>query len=180
MPRGVRRVIEQAGNADVTQVMEAEKVVRSRDEVEADRVTEEFLKRNRPNIAGFEQRLAYFGERPGWVRRWVNDQHNRIPSMLERGWRFVTRETVHMSDSVGHGNTDIGDKVSVSTTVGEGPMRTYLMEIPKKLFDMQVDAAMEPVRKTEAAIKAGRTGIEDSEHVYTPDWAPTRIETKLQ
>lgn len=150
-------------------------VARSREELDADKYTEEFLARSRPNLAGFEQKLSYYGEHPGWVRRWVNDQANRVPSLLERGWRFVLRAEVGMSDSVGRGNTDIGDRVSVSSTAGEGPMRIVLMEITKKLFDMQMDALLEPVRRSEEAIKAGAFGVDDTKSTYMPKGLENRI-----
>lgn len=157
-----------------------EKSVRSRDEMEAERHAEEFLKRNRPNLTGFEQKLAYYGERKGWVRRWVVDHANRIQSLLENGWRFVQHAEVQMSDSIGHGNTDLGDKVSISTTMGEGPVRQILMEVPQKLYDMQVEASMDPVRRSEEALKSGGLGLNNTENTYFPEWAKNRIVSKLQ
>lgn len=174
MPRGVPNAkIEDPANAAVV-----DKVVRSREELDADTYTAEFLKRNRPNLAGFEQKLAYYGEHAGWKRHWANDEANRIQSLLDRGWRLVRRAEVGMSDSVGHGNTDIGDRVSVATNGGEGPMRVILMEIPQKLFDMQMDAQLDPVRKSEEAIRGGAFGLTETANVYQPKGIENRIETK--
>jgi hypothetical protein len=155
-----------------------ERAVRSREQLDADRYTEDFLKRNRPSVEGMERKLAYYGEHPGWVRRWVNDQGSRIAAMLDRGWRFVLRSEVGMSDSIGRGNTDVGDRVSVATTAGEGQIRTVLMELPQKLYDMYAAARTEPARRVEAAIRAGAFGVDDKSHVYQPKWAENRIETK--
>lgn len=153
-------------------------VVRSRDEVEAERVADEFLKNHRSNLVGFEQRLPFVPERPGWVRRYVNDMNSRVPMLIERGWRLVRKDAApSVTDSVGRGNTDMGDCVSIVSNAGDGPMRVVLMEIPKKLFDMQMDAALDPVRRTEEAIRAGRNGIDDSQHIYTPRGITNRIET---
>lgn len=175
MPKGVRRVMESAGVES-----EPVQVVRSRDEEEAERVTSEFLKNNRSDLSGFEQRLPFVPERPGWVRRWVNDMNSRIPSLIARGWRLVDRGAVpSTSESIGRGNTDIGDRVSVVSSAGEGQLRVVLMETPKKLFDMQMESALEPVRKTEAAIRAGRNGLENTEHVYTPKGVENRIESTV-
>ena len=178
MPRGIPKVKAVPPEAGLEALgAGVEKSVRSRDEIEADKHTEEFLKRNRPNLAGFEQHLAYFGERAGWVRHWAVDRANRVQSLLERGWRFVLRSEVGMSDSIGHGNTDIGGFVSISTTLGEGPCRQILMETPKKIFDMQMEAQMEPVRKSEAAIRAGAFAVQDTGHVYQPKGVVNRLET---
>lgn len=161
-------------------VAPVEESVRSRDEIEAEKHAEDFLKRNRPNLAGFETKLAYYGERKGWVRRWVVDHANRVQGLLERGWRFVLKNEVQMSDSVGHGNTDIGDRVSLVTTMGEGPVRQILMETPQKLYDLQMEASMESVRQSEAALKSGGMGLTDTTNTYFPNWAKNRVESKLQ
>lgn len=155
-----------------------EAAVRTRQELDAAKFTADFLKRNRPNLSGLEQKLAYYGEHPGWVRRWVNDQSNRVPSLLERGWRFVLSAEVGMSDSVGRGNTDIGDRVSITTTAGDGPIRMYLMETTKEIADMQAQARTEPARKTQEAILRGAYQVSDTKHAYQPKWAENLIESK--
>jgi hypothetical protein len=177
MPKGVRRVMESAGAEAVDEPVQA---VRSRDELEAERYTEDFLKRNRPNLTGFEQRLPSIPDRPGWVRRWANDMNSRVASLMERGWQIVKRgEVPDTTESVGRGNTDIGGQVSVVSTAGEGPMRVVLMEIPKKLFDMQMEAVLQPVRMTEQAIREGRNGLTDTAHVYTPKGVENRISSTV-
>lgn len=192
MPRGYPKAKVQAGEVAADSVVraaqstaqtvmeQAGRVVRSRDEEEAERVANEFLKNNRVNLVGFEQRLPHVPERLGWVRRWVNDMNSRIPSLMERGWKIVNRGAApSTTDSVGRGNTDIGGQVSITSTAGDGPLRVVLMEVPKKLFDMQVEASLQPVRMTEQAIREGRNGLSDTEHVYTPKGVENRIETTV-
>jgi len=158
--------------------MAKEEVVRSREELDAKKYTEDFLKKNRPNLTGFEQRLATFGEHPGWVRRWAVDQHNRIEALLERGWRFVLRNEVGLSDSLGRGNTDIGSHVSTATFAGSGPVRQVLMETTQQLYDLQAEASMQRVRQTEEALQKGFFDVADMSNVYQP--IPNKFETKLQ
>lgn len=180
MPRGIPNVKKEAPALEASGAVKSPEIVRSRDELDPEAYTKEFLQRNRPNVGGFEQKLAYYGEHPGWVRKWAIDSANRIPSLLENGWRFVLRAEVGMSQSVGRGNTDIGDRVSITTTIGDGPVLQYLMETTQELYDMQLDAALEPVRRSEAAMKAGAFAVNDTSNVYQPDWAKNRIETKMQ
>ncbi len=171
---------------DPQYMADSAKPVRSREALDADKFMADFLKNNRPNLVGMEQKLATYGEHPGWVRRWVNDQGSRVQGLIERGWRFVTRDEVGMSDSVGRGNTDIGDKVSVATTAGEGPIRQSLMETPEKLYRMYAEARTAPARATEEAIRKGAFKVSDTANVYNPGERPdsslygthNRIESK--
>lgn len=173
MPKGIPKVKE-----DVTVLEAAGKVIRSRDEEEAERVAEEYLKTHRTDLGSFENRLPFVPERLGWVRRWVNDLDSRIPSLMRFGWKIVDQGAVPAtSSSIGRGNTDIGGHVSVVSTIGDGPLRVVLMEIPRKLFDMQMDGVHAPVRNTEQAIREGRNGLDDTKHVYTPKGIENRIET---
>lgn len=194
MPRGVRNKVVETGNAPAVShapdaqstepsVIEAAgKVVRSRDEEEAERYASEFLKNNRGSVAGFEKRLPDVPPKAGWVRRWVNDVNTNVGMRMQAGWRLVKEGAVpSMTASLNRGvNTDVGGHVSIVSTLGEGPMRVVLMEIPQKLFDLQVQASLEPVRMTTQAIREGRaglTGTEEMKHIYKPTWADNRIET---
>lgn len=180
MPRGVpnkpkaEAAAAQAVNAVVQDTAAAGlKVVRSREEQTAQQYADEFLKNNRIDFSSFEKKLAFYGEKPGWVRRWVLDQGSRMQTLMARGWRVVPKAEALMSDSVGRGNTDIGDQVSVVTTAGDGPVRQVLMEIPQVLYDMYTKARTEPARATEEAIRKGAFKIDDDPHVYTPGERPT-------
>lgn len=174
-----RKIVEGDVATPVVEQPEQPIPARSREAIDAEKYTKEYLERNRTNLSGFELRLAHYGEHPGWVRRWVVDRDNRVQSLLEKGWRFVLRDEVGMSDSVGRGNTDIGDRVSVATSVGD-PVRQYLMETTQQLFDLQVEASMEPVRRSETALKDGGLGLSSTENTYFPEWAKNRIVSKLQ
>lgn len=182
MPRGIPNKprepdasLEAMGAAPA---VETASPARSREALDAEKYTQDFLKRNRPNLAGFEQKLGFYGQHPGWVRRWVVDQAQRVPSLLEQGWRFVLLDEVGMSGSIGRGNTDLGDRVSITTTVGDGPVRQILMETTQQLYDMQCEAALEPVRRSEAAIRAGAFAVTDTKPVYQPKGIDNRVEQK--
>lgn len=175
MPRWNKRAEDAApipGANVVAAPVEPPKVIRSREEQAAHEYTEEFLKNNRMDLTGIEKKLTFYGERAGWVRRWPLDQGSRLQTLLARGWRFVLRSEVGTSDSVGRGNTDIGDQVSVVTTAGDGPVRQVLMEIPQKLYDLYTQARTEPARATEEAIRKGAFKVDDSKNVYIPGERP--------
>lgn len=178
MPRGVpnRPKVQAQAVETVVQDMAsigAGAVVRSREEEEAEAYTADFLQKNRPDLSGFEKKLAFHGEKPGWVRRWALEQGSRIQGLMAKGWRFVSKGEAVMTDSVGKGNTDIGDQVSIITTAGDGPVRQVLMEIPQKLYDMYAQARMEPAKATQEAIKKGAFKVDDLEHAYIPGDRPT-------
>lgn len=165
---------------------DAPKVVRSREEQEAADYAADFLKNNRLDLVGIEKKLPMCPEKPGWVRRHVLDQGSRVQNLLARGWRFVKRDEAVVSDSIGRGNTDLGDQVSIVTTAGGGPVRQVLMEIPQQLYDIYTEARTAPARATVDAITAGAFDVKDREHVYTPGEMPrsalfgtrNRIESK--
>lgn len=178
MPRGVPNKPKLPDTPDLSAISAAQtaqstaqepaKAVRSREENDAAKYAAEFLKNNRIDLASIEKKLAYYGERAGWVRYWALDQGSRIQNLLAKGWRFVKRSEVVTSDSVGRGNTDVGDQVSTVTTAGDGPVRQVLMEIPQQLYDLYAEARTAPARATVDAIKAGAFDVKDKAHVYNP------------
>lgn len=129
------------------------------------------IRDRRGDIQPMETRLGLGATAPdGWEWRWFNDVDDRITRALEDGWRFVTRKSVNMSESIGRGNDDIGDRVTKSTTLGAGPINTVLMEIPIELAEEYRNIrSLSKVRAFEEAVnRQGPVGISGGSHVYTP------------
>ncbi len=130
------------------------------------------IRERRGDIRTMESRLGLNAEAPeGWEWRWFNDVGDRVARALEDGWRFVHPSAVNMSASVGRGNDDLGEsQVRKTTTLGEGPISTVLMEVPKEIADELRDIrSLSQVRKFEETInRGGAPGIGSSAHIYNP------------
>lgn len=119
----------------------------------------EQLRSSRKDFSGLEMKLKYYGENPGWKRRWVNEEN--VPAREQEGYRFVLRSEVNMSDSIGRGNTDMGDRVSVfgGTDVQNRPYNQYLMEIPQEIADeYDHEKSYKKVKLSEESIRSGSVG----------------------
>ncbi len=143
------------------------------------RTEAERIRRERKGLSGLEQRMAYFGEHPGWKRRWVNDDN--VPFRLGEGYRFVEGSEVNMSTSIRYGNIDIGDKVSypVGGSNGRGdPRLAFLMEIPQEIAD-ELDKAKshDKIAAIDQSIRSGTIGDPGS-HAYVPKDTPITLVTK--
>lgn len=119
----------------------------------------EKIRANRKSFSGLEQKLKYYGENPGWHRRWVNEEN--VPSRVEEGYRFVLRAEVSMSDSLRYGNSDVGDRVSIhgGTDKQGKPFNQYLMEIPLDIAEeLNNEKSLNKVKLSEQSIRAGAVG----------------------
>lgn len=129
----------------------------------------EEVRSRRGDVSQMQSRLAFFGEREGWTRRWVLDNADRIPSCLRDGWRFVEKHEVEMSDAFGYGSTDMGNQISIITSVGAGPVRQVLMEIPTEIYNeiMQI-RVYDRNNAIEDSIRNGSVGSTGAGHRYNP------------
>jgi hypothetical protein len=114
--------------------------------------------------------LAFVGTHEGWTRRWCNDDGDNIPSRLRDGWRFVNRDEIDMPEGVNQGNGDVGDRVSITTSVGAGPIKTILMEIPTVIAEQILDVRSgTQVRRWRESIERGLTApVANPARVYLP------------
>lgn len=119
-----------------------------------------------------QQKLPYFGEKPGWKRRWVLTEN--VPGRLQEGYTHVKNHQVQMlAQGIGFGNQDIGDNVAVFAGRGSldrngGQQYLYLMEIPQEIADKLHDIkVVQPTQATIAALKQGNpTGGPVDQHTY--------------
>jgi len=103
------------------------------------------------NVAGVD-----FNER-GTVGRWINDSAGRLQQAQQGGYDFVQDPTITIGDAE-DGNSDLGS--SVSRVVGKNedgtPLRAYLMEIPKEMYDEDQKAKQAELDKVDEAIQKGQ------------------------
>lgn len=93
------------------------------------------------------QNIIQADTRPGYVRRLVNDQDDRIERFQRAGWTPVEGEQV--------GDSHAGDPSSVGSATTKsvgGGMKAILMEIPKELYDADQADKQTKVNELEAAM----------------------------
>lgn len=130
----------------------------------------EEIRARRGDISTMETRLGLNAVAPqGWEWRWFNDTGDRIDRAIADGWRFVSRDRVGMSESVGRGNDAVGDRVCKTTTLGEGPINTVLMEIPFEIAEeLREVRSLSKVRQFEATVNRGAPVGIAGDHTYNP------------
>jgi len=92
-------------------------------------------------------------ERKGYVRRWINDEENRIQLALDAGYEHVLNEDLSVAAAEG----DSGSKVNqiVGTKDDGTALVAYLMEIPEDWHEEDQIRKQEIVDETERAIREG-------------------------
>lgn len=118
-------------------------------ETEATGAPEPTSRRRRAKIGEFAMKLGA-PERPGFVRRWFNDNKNRIAEGEELAYDFVTDKGVK--------STDPGSRISRIVGSGENgePLRAYLMETPEEYYQEGLAEKEAKNRQVDDAIAAGR------------------------
>src|SRR5574343_828428 len=110
---------------------------------------------------------------PGKVRRWINDDVDRLESAQEGGYEFVESAK---SGAAGHADITARDGLDsrVSKVVGTkadgSPLRAYLMEIDEDWYKEDQEAKQGRVDKTEVALRRGtdETGTPGRDGRYIP------------
>jgi hypothetical protein len=133
-------------------------------------------------LSGFVKRLDVFGDKPGFVRRWFNDDKggSNIAAALASGWRFSERQEVQLNAAVTPRNTDLGSRVQecVGTNENGNALFAYLMEIPQWLFDKHQEARIAYHNQLREQIAAGTLGAKANDGRYSAA-NPPRGGTKL-
>ena len=135
---------------------------------EAKAYTQELMARlGAEGIIKLESKLPHIEAKPGWTRRWCNDDGDNIPRKLADGWRFVSAKEASMSASLGYTNADVADQVAIISNIGAGPIKVILMELPTEMVETILDVRYySKARATEAAILGGALG--DTTNRYIP------------
>jgi len=118
-------------------------------------------RRRRASVGGHAMKLTA-PERPGFKRRWFNDDGNRLADAHELGYDRVYDPEAQTSD--------LGSGISrlVGTKANGEPLRAYLMETPDELFAQGVAEKEARNRIVDDAIVSGfdSTGQMSSKETY--------------
>lgn len=89
-------------------------------------------------------------QRPGYVRRWINDDRQRLQLAQSAGYEFVLSDPNAKS-------SDDGNKISqiVGSKDGGGGLRAYLMEIREEWYREDQAVKTQKIKATENMIKRG-------------------------
>jgi hypothetical protein len=106
-------------------------------------------RRRRSSVGGHALKLTA-PARPGYSRRWVNDDKNRIANAEELGYDFV--------QDTGLKTSSPGSRISrlVGTKASGEPLHAFLMETPDELYAEGVAEKEAVNRQIDEAIVAGR------------------------
>lgn len=99
-------------------------------------------------LGGKQQQLTA-SNRPGYQRRWVNDNEGRLERAQAGGYEFVQDTVAKSTDTGTHTSQVVGSKKDGS------PMRAYLMELPGAWYAEDQAAKQAEVDKVDVAIRAG-------------------------
>jgi len=105
-------------------------------------------RRKRADVNGQHLKLAA-PDRPGFMRRWVNDKPGRLAMFKKLAYDFVEDASIE-SDG-----TDSRIRRHVGTSEGGAPQYAFLMETPLEEYQYGVDEKEESRAAFEAAINRG-------------------------
>lgn len=116
-------------------------------------------------FAQFDKKLDVFGvdlseSLPSFHLHWFNDDGDRIVRMQLLGYTFVARNEIALNEKVSPLNQDLGDNIAVyaGTRVDGSPLRTYLMKIPKPVYEKRQKAIQAKNDQIDQAIRRGAIG----------------------
>lgn len=117
-------------------------------EIDSDATENPPKRRRRAKVGGHALKLLA-PTREGYVRRWVNDDGNRIAEAGELAYEYVEDPDTK--------STDVGSRISrlVGTKANGEPLRAYLMETPKELYAEGFAEKEAHNRQIDEAISAG-------------------------
>ena len=109
-------------------------------------------------------------ERPGYKRRWINDDgKGRLQAALEGGYTHVTDPNLKVGEDGGGSATDTRVSRIVGRAEGGKPLRAFLMEIPSKQYQADQASKQSALDEVDRAIRKGRVVADGEEHRYVPE-----------
>lgn len=132
--------------------------------------SEKRIERDRRTPLGAPRLKLKVEEKPGLVRRWINDKGSRLMYAEEGGYRYVERLKEVGTPDVIPGNTDLGSRTSkvVGTNEDGTPLRAYLMEIDQDTYEQDQEIKEESLLATEDTIRNGNLDGKASDGRYIP------------
>jgi hypothetical protein len=119
----------------------------------ADEIRKERQERGSDTLAGTRLRLPKPAPKPGWHRRYVNDDADRVGRMIEQGYTVASDRDGTKSDKTGMGAET---SAFAGTQTNGAAMRAVLMEIPDEIYQDDQRAKHRAIDETEAGIAAGK------------------------
>ena len=109
----------------------------------------------------------YAPERPGYYRRWVNQEGTRVEDLLDKG--FLPVENNRGDNRYIYSEQTGGAKIQrVGVDDNGNPIRAVLMEQPNEFREEDVNAELAEINKVQDQIMNGNVagGLGDSDHSY--------------
>lgn len=135
------------------------------------RNSDEQVRKARGPLGGGVQKLTV-EQRPGFVRRWVNDDAGRLTMFENNDYEYVSEPT-KVGSGIQDGNSDLGSRIS--TIVGKKedgtPQRAYLMEIREDWYQEDQAQKAAKIDADERGIMSGRGNLNeiDAGKSYVPE-----------
>lgn len=119
---------------------------------------------------GVPRRQLEVPQREGYRRRWVNDDgKGRLQAALRGGYSYVADPSLRVGEDDGQSRSDSRVSRIVGRTQDGKPMRAFLMELPRELFEEDQRSKQSALDEVDRAIRKGRLVPQGEEHRYIPD-----------
>lgn len=122
---------------------------------------------SRPERVPLHKQKAFTANsRPGYTRRWVNDQMGRIDMFLQAGWTLVVGNTEETHEGLAQVESQLGSKVRrvVNKDPNADSRHAVLMEIPTEWYEKDRQEQQKLIDEKEAAFDAH--GLHKSTGMY--------------
>lgn len=133
---------------------------------------EKTTRRRRAPVGGFRQKLDA-PQRPGYVRRWVDDSPARVMEMQALGYDFAQEQA-----GTGAKRTD-GQGSRISRMGGKrddgSPHQLVLMETPTEEYAIGVQEREDALKPFEEALRSGADTTGRLQDAYRPPSGPSSI-----
>lgn len=139
-------------------------------------------KRPRRNMFnGTQQRLAVYGNIPGYVLHIFNDEAGRLERALATGWEFVLPDEIELETSrrVTETNGAVDNKIRhvVGKTEGDKAQYAYLMKIKKEYYDEDKKAEQDAITEKENyMLRNGGSNADSIRNTYIPNGRKSALE----
>jgi len=139
-------------------------------------------KRPRRNMFnGTQQRLAVYGNIPGYHLHIFNDEAGRVEQALATGYEFVEPHEIDLETSrrVTETNGAVDNKIRhvVGKTEGNNAQYAYLMKIKKEYFDEDQKAAQDEITEKENyMLRNGGSNADSIRNTYIPNGRKSALE----
>jgi len=109
------------------------------------------IREARKRLGGIQGQKLLAPKKQGFVRRWVNDEGNRLEEMLDKGYTFVedADAVIPTSDTGSRKSQHVGTQKS-----GDG-LRAYLMETPQEFYEEDQKEKAAQIEKTAQQTRRG-------------------------